>query len=1263
MQNIIEELNQLNSRVVKLVEEGDFDSALLVTQQAVKLGEESRSEHPAIADSLNNLAELYRMQGRYLLAKPLYLKAFNMRKSLLGESHPDIAQSLNNLAAFLVTQGHYQEAEEKLFTALDIWKHHLGEEHPEIATNLNNIAEVYREQGRYRDAEQMHLKALSMRKRLLGNEDIEVAQSLGNLAALYETQAQYAKAEELHLEALAIRNKVLGDEHWEIAISFNNLAALYDSQGRFSQAEENYYKALNICQQSFGAEHSYIAITLNNIASNYKEQGRYQDAEKKHLEALAMRKNIFGDEHPEVAMSLSHLAEIYQEQGSYQKAEKTCLEAYQMRKRLLSEEHPDIAVSLQNLAVLYSYQGRYPEAEAKYLAALSLLENLFGKEHPDVAQNFNNLAGLYQEQGRFSQAEQKYLEALEIRKKLLGQEHPDIADSLGRIAELYRQQGRYNQAEEIHLEVYRMRKRLLGEMHPDVAASLNNLAVLYDAKSQYSQAELSALEALLITKSLFGNNHPQVASNMNNLAAIYGTQGRYLEAEKIHLETLKIRKSLLGETHPDISNTLNNLANIYFALGRYPEAEQKYRKALSLRHDLLGESHPDVALSLNNLATVLTATNRPTEALSCRIQASNINDKIISNIFSFSSENDRLAFVEKIRNNFDLFLSLVCNHLPSSQDAKQAGLDFVLKRKAVTASALTAQNQALANGRYPHLTEKFRQLNNLSNQIIHLTFATPQTDNSAPYQENLKQLQAEYNNLQKQLAAQVPEIQLSQQTCDSHTIASALPKNSVLIEFVRFDTFDFQAIQANSEPQWLSARYVAFILPSNQPDAVQMVDLGEASTIDELILQFRIIASDNTKDTLGWGKKAKIKSYNSAIGIQLYQTLWQPLQEVVQNYQNIIIAPDSNLNLLPFQALPSDRTGTRLLMDECTISYLSVGRDILRLSQSSTSGVEKRTASPALILADPDFDLSGVTQNTPRPNPPTPLKSEGRGKSKSLSNIQLDEFVLSLDETNLSRAPGTRLLGESIAKKLPAARLYTDIQALETRLTANDCPIVMLIATHGLFIPDSQHQPPDKTRFAKTTNPMQRSGLALAGANIWLSGGTPPKQAGKGFILAQDIAGLDLWANELTVLSACDTARGDIKIGEGVFGLRRAFAIAGSKRLVMSLWKVPDKATALLMESFFDNLHDGMGYSEALQKAQKYIRKITVKELRQSTLGLEVLKEMLRVNELSQQSNIDFHEEDRPLEHPFYWGAWICQGNITVNPPIRSSSQLLTPNS
>ncbi|MEO0969574.1 MAG: CHAT domain-containing protein, partial [Cyanobacteria bacterium J06639_18] len=116
------------------------------------------------------------------------------------------------------------------------------------------------------------------------------------------------------------------------------------------------------------------------------------------------------------------------------------------------------------------------------------------------------------------------------------------------------------------------------------------------------------------------------------------------------------------------------------------------------------------------------------------------------------------------------------------------------------------------------------------------------------------------------------------------------------------------------------------------------------------------------------------------------------------------------------------------------------------------------------------------------------------------------------------------------------------------------------------------------------------------------------------------------------MLSACDTARGDIKIGEGVFGLRRAFAIAGTKTLVMSLWKVPDRATALLMERFFDNYLNGMGCVTSLQNATVYIRNIKVGDLRESALGIEILKELLGVRDLPSQ--IDCDENSKPLGHP-----------------------------
>ncbi|UKP01079.1 CHAT domain-containing protein [Nostoc sp. UHCC 0870] len=1239
MEEIINQLIQLNLEVVRLAGEGNLSQAMIIAQQAVDMGINQRcTDNSAYCDSVNNLAELYRIQGLYSQAKPLYLQVLDIRKKLFGVEHPDVAQSLNNLAALYYAQGNYTVAEELFLQALELWKICYGQEDFEIATTLNNLAEVYREQGLYFKAEQVHLETLSMRKSLFGDEHPDIAQSLTNLANIYILIGRYADAEKMQLETLAMKKQLLGDKHPDIAASLNNLGKLYDAQGRYLEAESKFWEALEISQNIFGDAHPDIANILSNIGGVYQDKGNYIAAEQKFLEVLAMNQCLLGNEHPDVAHSLDNLAELYLIQGKYLAAENKYLEAYDLRKRLLNAEHPDMAKSLSNLGLIYTYQGRYIEAGKQYLQALPILEKFRGKTHLSIANILTNMAGLYEEQGNYSEAEQKYLQALEIQKTSLGNEHPVIADTLHQIAALYRVQGRYLESEQVSIQSLGMRKRLLGERHPLIAASLNNLAVLYDDLTQYEQSESLLLAALEIVKDVFGNEHPHVASSMNNLAVIYDFQGRYQAAETLHLETLKLRKLLLGEEHIQIATSLNNLGELYFSLGRYPEAEHKYLETLAMRKRLLGDEHPDVAFSLNNLATLLTATHRPESALAYRVQASKINNKMIRNIFAFSSESDRLSFLQKIRKDFDLFLSLVYSHLYHSENAKLAAFDFILQRKALTASALAAQNAALNSRRYPQLQAQLRQLSNLNSQIIHLTFSEELTS----YRENLAQLQAQYNYLQKQLALQVPEIQLSELNFDRQVIATALPPDSILLEFVRFDVFDFQAIPANDETQWYPSRYLVFVFKAGQPDTVEMVDLGAAATIDQLIQEFHLQASDYTQATLGWSKNSQapalqIKTYHPQAAIQLSQALFAPIRDLVKDCRHLIIAPDSNLNLVPFQILPVDATGSRLLMDEHTISYLSVGREILRPQIQSS----RNSISAPLIIADPDFDLKADSV------------SQEELTLTDVPTQQIPELLSTLTGKKLLRAPGTRLLGERVAKKLPDAQLYIGADALEIRLTKSLCPSIMLIATHGLFLPNSESKPVankpnllsmERLRTTKVNNPMMRSGLALAGANTWLSGGNIPKDAGKGFVFAQDIASLDLWGNELTVLCACDTARGDIQIGEGVFGLRRAFAVAGTKTLVMSLWPVPDKVTALLMERFFDNLQSSMGCMEALQEAQNYIRNMTVRELRQSALGLEVLKTLLDVEELLADSKINCQENDTPLKHPFYWGAWICQG-------------------
>jgi tetratricopeptide (TPR) repeat protein len=683
---------------------------------------------------------------------------------------------------------------------------------------------------------------------------------------------------------------------------------------------------------------------------------------------------------------------------------------------------------LHLLAELYRKQGRYEEADTGYQQALEIFKDLRGENHPDVAISLNNLASLYQSQGRYEKAEPLYKQTVEIFKGLRGENHPDVAISLNNLAELYRNQGRYEQAESLYQQAFTILKLLWGENHPHVATSLNNLASLYQSQEQYEKAEPLYKQTLNIFKGLRGENHPDVATSLNNLAELYRKQRRYEEAEPLSIKALQMTQHLLGKHHPHVAQSLNNLGLLYSNQKRYEEAQPLLREALEMRKRILGENHPDVADSLNNLAILLAVTNRPKEALAKMKEATEVHDRIISRVFGASSEKDRLRYLDQIRGTFNLLLSLVWQQLADSPEAVQIAFDLVLKRKMLGASASAAFSQAIYSGRYPHLVAYFQQLRQLSDRIFNLTFSPPKADENQTieqfnaqqtvYKQQLAQLETEYDNLEKQLTAQVPEIRLQEQlqTANRRAVALELPEGSTLVEFVQFRVFDFinNQWQGNQEPPFFKggvegdkpSRYLAFILPAGQEDAVQMVDLGPAENIDRLIEIFResVVKPDcdllgnnppqpplergESLVLLGARRKNKVAPTNNqpSAGIELRNTIINPLKNIIGESKHWIVAPDGNLNLLPLQILPLDETGQQRLMDDRTITYLSVGRDILR-GKVATS----RPVAPAMILADPDFDLGK--------NP-----EENQAISPTLSG------------SDFTRAPGTRFLGESVLK-------------------------------------------------------------------------------------------------------------------------------------------------------------------------------------------------------------------------------------------------------
>ena len=228
-----------------------------------------------------------------------------------------------------------------------------------------------------------------------------------------------------------------------------------------------------------------------------------------------------------------------------------------------------------------------------------------------------------------------------------------------------------------------------------------------------------------------------------------------------------------------------------------------------------------------------------------------------------------------------------------------------------------------------------------------------------------------------------------------------------------------------------------------------------------------------------------------------------------------------------------------------------------------------------------------------------------------------------------SRLPGSSEEVKAIREILGTeTQIFTGPEALEEVLAAQQSsPRILHLATHGFFLSDQNLRAlDDGSSFGrgiavtaksqpsgppiKFDNPLLRSGLALAGANQGLT--SDNLQESDGLFTAEEVLGLRLHGTELVVLSACNTGVGEVKTGEGVYGLRRAFIQAGTKGLVMSMWPVPDRETKELMVRFYENLQTGMSRGQALRQAA-----LTQKEITKKRYG---------------------------SDNPLYWGAFVYLG-------------------
>ena len=1001
-------------------------------------------------------------------------------------------------------------------------------------------------------------------------------------------------------------------------------------QGKYAQAVPLSQRAVTIRKRLLGASHPDVATSLNNLADLYRAMAAYAQAEPLYRQALEIDRKALGQGHPDYARDLNNLAELYRAMAHYAQAEPLYRQALAIDRKALGEDDPDYARDLNNLATLYCAMGAYAQAEPLFRQARDIVRKAHGERHLDYATSLNNLAVLYYTMGAYAQAEPLYRQALAINEKVLGKEHPGYAGSLYNLAELYRAMAAYAPAEPLYQQALAIDRKALGEDHPDYARDLNSLAVLYCAMGAYAQAEPLFRQALAIKEKVLGKQHPDYATNLNNLAELYRAMRDYAQAEPLYRQAMEIHRKALGEEHPSYATSLNNLATLYCAMGQYKEAEPLYRQALAIDRNALGEDHPDCARDLNNLAELYAATDRPTEAVESFGRGLQAEQSNLREVFGFSSEAAMRAYLSRIGRAYEALVGLAVTGGEGSGVGPTTGLTWVLRRKAILLEALCsfrdAQRVLEAD---PGVAAQAVRLRGLRKQLQDLVMSPPRGWQAGQLEAQRGQLRDKCERLEGELHRAL-SAHLGEPTylaAQVESVRSQLPPEAALVELVRFDAYDFRA--TGKQPKWKPARYAAFVLTPVENQPPRMVDLGLAQPLDAAVSAWRDAMTAAVEawsaDPEGFGKKheageeAKLREASRP----LYAKVFAPLREALGSARMIYLAPDGELNRLPFGALV-DEDG-KYLAESYRFAYLGSGRDLLRERPAPAKGT--------VVFAGPDYDLK-----------PSQREQATRPLLAALQTTQ----------TSVVRGSTSRDLGNAAFAPLRGAeeeaaevrtvltdtpfgpvRCYQGAQALEEVFKALPAPRLLHLATHGFFLPDQEAKPDDRdaffvrtsmeigpggamTRLSHTENPFLRSGLVLAGANRLneaKAGNDKDQQTDDGWVTAEEISSLDLRGTELVVLSACESGLGDVKCGEGVYGLRRAFLQAGAQTLITSLLKVPDVPTRELMGKFYGYLAQGKGKLESLHQAQ-----------------FDTIKERRAVNACA---------------HPFFWASFVLVGEAS----------------
>ncbi len=915
--------------------------------------------------------------------------------------------------------------------------------------------------------------------------------------------------------------------------------------------------ALEKAREQYGPEDTTVALVLHRLGVYHWLLYQLSDAESFYTRALHIRERQLGSLHTAVAASLNNLAMVYGEKGNYAAAEPMFRRALSIVEGALGPDNPKLVSILTGLGKVCYHDGKWTESEAYDKRALAIAEKAFGPDHPQTITCMRNLSTDYDRTGRYTEAVETCKRTLATAENALGPDYPDMAGDFRELANNYYGLGRYAESEGLYKRALVISEKKLGLSHPDVAASLVSLADIYVKWNRLDEAESLATRAEAINEKSSVHSSYALSWPLDALGTIHVLRAEFALAETFFQRSLAVVEEVCRSEHEEVVLRLDALGRLYYIEERFAAAESLFQRAYDGARRTFAENTGGL------------------------------------------SEQDALTYSQLLRFARDHYLSSLVRSQAREQGTALREADAILSGKGQVSDEMFERQRAMVQEKDSATLALAENLRYARFQLSQL-FASGPDSNIAPYRQKVDSLSRFANDLEGELSQKSSSYRQKKDYQDVSTerVASLLPVNSALVEYVRYNYLQLQ-------PDSSIPHYLAMVLKSDQKPVI--VDLGGAEAVDQLVEAYR--KQMQTVSMTGRMPSPVDLANYKRITVEIYSKVWKPVERSVGKSELLFIAGDGALNLVSFAGLPTEKGG--YLIEDHAIQYLSSGRDLMRLKEKSVP------ANGLLALGDPDFD---ALPSARIPGVMVTQTVDVAATSYAMRNVRSGCGTLS--DIAVKALPGTRTEVEQIVSQWKGATaepvaVYYGAQAKEDNVKKGGSGArVMHLATHGYFL-EGACQPKVQSRGRGSDNgfvgenPLLLSGLLFAGANLH---GVGADSAGvdDGILSAYEVSGMDLKGTDLVVLSACETGLGEVKAGEGVYGLRRAFQMAGARTVVSALWPVSDQITAEMMGRLYNNA-SGQSLAERMRQMQ-----------------LEQLKK-LRGAKLP--------------DHPFLWGAFVATGD------------------